>query len=92
MTNAPANPESLTTEQPTTLSQTEPTTLSQTERAIETRARRAAKREGYFMRKSRAALSIDNHGQFRLIDGNNRMVAGEKFDMSAQDVLDYLAE
>jgi hypothetical protein len=45
------------------------------------------------MRKSRAALSIDNHGQFRLIDGdNNNIVAGEKFDMTAAEVLKYLTD
>jgi hypothetical protein len=71
----------------------EPATLSETQRAIESRARRAAKREGYFMRKCRAALSDDNHGQFRLIDSdNNNMVGSERFDMTAADVLEWLAE
>ncbi len=44
------------------------------------------------MRKSRAALSIDNHGQFRLIDAStNSIVAGERFDMTALGVLEFIA-
>lgn len=59
---------------------------------IESLARRTAKRQGYLMRRSRAALSIDNHGHFRLIDGDNRIVGGERFDMSALDILEYVQD
>jgi hypothetical protein len=62
-------------------------------RATEARARRMAARQGYSMRKSRAALSINNHGEFMLIDNNtNTIVGGEHFDMSAVEVLEYLTE
>jgi hypothetical protein len=62
-------------------------------RATEARARRMAAREGFRMRKSRAALSHDNHGEFMLFDSNtNTIVGGEHFDMSAVEVLEYLTE
>jgi hypothetical protein len=50
-----------------------------TEKALESRARRAATRIGLKAKKSRWRLgSIDNHGDFQLIDPNrNWIVAGE---------------
>ena len=64
---------------------------SQTENALEQRARRAARRVGLVARKSRwRANSIDNHGGFMLVDPmKNWVVRGSRFDLSAQDILDY---
>jgi len=60
------------------------------EQAIEARARRAAKRVGLMARKSRCQLSIDNRGEFQLIDPfANRIIAGEKFDLTAEEVIEY---
>jgi hypothetical protein len=62
--------------------------------AIEDRARRAAKRIGLRARKSRwRANSIDNFGGFQIISPwQNRIVAGEKYSMSAEDVIEFCAE
>lgn len=58
--------------------------------AVEARARRAAVRCGFRALKSRSKFGIDNHGSFRLVDDDsNFIVAGEKFDMSTEDVLSY---
>jgi len=55
--------------------------------AIESRARRAAKRLGFIAKKSRYARSINNCGGFCLIDsGTNFVVAGARFDLTAQQV------
>jgi len=64
---------------------------SQTENALEQRARRAARRVGLVARKSRwRANSIDNHGGFMLVDPmNNWVVSGSRFELSAQEVIDY---
>jgi hypothetical protein len=51
------------------------------------RAYRAAQRIGLVVRRSRAELSPDNYGGYRLVDlDHNRIVAGEKFDLTADDV------
>lgn len=39
--------------------------------------------------QSRHGLSGDNYCAFMLVNGNNLIVAGARFDMSAEDVLDY---
>ena len=58
--------------------------------STEAAARRAAKRVGLQARKSRSrTISVDNRGAFMLIDPmHNAVVAGERFDMSAQDVIE----
>jgi hypothetical protein len=59
--------------------------------ALESRARRAAARAGLKARKSRWRQgSIDNLGGFQLIDPiRNSIVLGERFDLSAVDVIEY---
>jgi len=59
--------------------------------AMEHRARRAAKRHGLVARKSRWRRdSVDNHGGFMLVDSyNNNVVAGARFDMTADDVVEF---
>ena len=61
------------------------------EDAIEARARRAARRVGLMARKSRWRMgSIENYGMFMLIDPyRNWVVAGERFDLTAEDVIAY---
>jgi hypothetical protein len=59
-------------------------------RADDQRARRAAKRIGLAARKSRKRRSIDNHGGFRIIEPYNNIVeAGERFDLSPEDVIEF---
>jgi hypothetical protein len=63
------------------------------ERALEDRARKLARKHGFLLRKSRAAFSADNLGDFMLIDAElNAIVAGASFDLSAQDVIALLGE
>ena len=61
-------------------------------RPLQARARRAAKRVGLLARKSRRQFSIDNLGDFQLIDPfYNAIVAGERFDLTAEEVIDFCA-
>jgi hypothetical protein len=61
---------------------------------LDARARRAAKKIGLVARRSRwRAGSVDNWGNFQLIDPyTNWIVAGSRFDMTAEDVIRYCAE
>ena len=67
------------------------TTNPGTEQNLHAAARGAAKRVGLQARKSRArTISLDNHGEFMLVDPmRNWVVAGERFDLSAQQVIDF---
>jgi len=60
--------------------------------AEDSRLRRLAKKHGYALRRSRSpAYSIDNRGQYRIVDPFlNAIVAGEKFDMTPGDVEEWL--
>lgn len=62
-----------------------------TSHADDGKARRAAARIGLQARKSRWRHStIDNLGGYQLIDpDSNCIVAGERFDLSATDVVEY---
>ena len=57
-------------------------------------ARRAAKRVGLQARKSRwRANSIDNRGGFQIMDPmRNWIVAAEKFNFTAEDVVGFCAD
>ncbi len=61
------------------------------ENALDQQARRAARRVGLIARKSRwRAGTTDNYGGFALIDPQrNWVVLGTRFELSAEDVLDY---
>jgi hypothetical protein len=67
------------------------TNTDTTDKSLEAKARRAALRVGLKACKSRwRANSIDNRGAFQVIDPmRNWVIAGEKYDMSAQEVIDY---
>jgi hypothetical protein len=67
-------------------------TLDDEDPAAESRARRAAKRVGLQARKSRwrANNPLYNQSGFQIIDPmRNWIVAGEKFNMSAEQVIEY---
>jgi hypothetical protein len=58
----------------------------------DSRVRRAAKRVGLAAVKSRRQLSLDNHGDYMLIDPQrNIVVAGERFELTAAAIVDYCA-
>lgn len=61
------------------------------ERRREARLRRLARCGGYSLHKSRAGWSLDNLGDFMVVDDNlNSIVAGERFDMTLDDVEEWL--
>jgi hypothetical protein len=68
--------------------------MTKNEAAMEARARRAAKRAGLIAKKSRWRLgTIDNFGEFCLVDAcTNCVVAGSRFDVTAEQVIDLCAE
>jgi hypothetical protein len=57
----------------------------------ENRLRRAAARDGYRMTKSRRRLSLDNFGDYMLLDAStNFPVIGFRFDADLDDVDHFL--
>lgn len=62
-------------------------------RSLESQARRAAKQAGLCATKSNAGISLDNLGDFMLIDPSiNAVVAGSRYDMIAEEVIEYCSE
>lgn len=60
------------------------------DRALEQRARRAARRAGFLMVKSRARESMNNRGGYMLVNKATNIVEwGEHFELSDQQVIDY---
>ncbi|RPZ03065.1 hypothetical protein IPC593_01640 [Pseudomonas aeruginosa] len=60
---------------------------------MEAKARRIAEQHGHILRKSRRPLSADNEGGFMLIDAaTNTVEAGERYDVFAEDVIEYFQE
>lgn len=61
--------------------------------ALESRARRAAKRAGYRLQKSRSrTFHMNDYGEFMIVDAESDcVVAGSRYDMSAEDVLSFFA-
>jgi hypothetical protein len=56
----------------------------------EARARRLARRLGMYVTKSRQQISIDNLGDFMLVEAaRNFVVGGSRFDWTADDIIDY---
>ena len=57
----------------------------------ETTVRARAARQGYALRKSRARISFDNHGEYMLIDAErNFVVLGERFNATLEDIQTFL--
>ena len=64
-----------------------------TDAALEARARRAAKKIGIRAMKSRWRTgSCDNYGGFMLVDDRNFCRAGARWDMTAEEVIEYCAD
>lgn len=63
-------------------------------KALDSRARRAARSADLVASKSRWRRdSIDNHGEFMLIDPHmNVPLAGFRYDMSAEEVIEFCAQ
>ena len=60
------------------------------ERNLERRCRNALKREGYYLQKSRKRkhFNADDEGGYMIVElWNNCIEAGERFDMSLEDVM-----
>ena len=58
--------------------------------ASESGARRAARKVGLVARKSCCRQDMDNRGEFQILDPDrNWIVAGEKFDLSPDDVVRF---
>lgn len=59
-------------------------------KSLEQKARRAARKAGMMITKSRCGLSIDNQGGFMIINPqNNTVIAGSKFELSPDDVIAF---
>ena len=57
------------------------------------RLRKIAQKRGFMLRKSRGPLSLDNHGEFMIVDpSRNVVVAGERFDLDLDAVEAWLAD
>lgn len=70
-----------------------------TEKSRENKARRLLAKQGYSLHKSRVSpiisnsLNVDNYGGYQIVDSsNNFIVAGEKFNLSIEDVEKFIAE
>ena len=65
--------------------------MTTTDKALDARARRAAKRVGLIAERCRWRRdSIDNNGGFLLRDpSSNIPVAGSRWSMSAEEVINY---
>jgi hypothetical protein len=62
-------------------------------RTHERRVRRRAGRHGLSVHRSRAGQSLDNHGGYQLVDADrNWIVAGERFNLTLDDVDRFLDE
>jgi len=59
----------------------------------ESEARRLARRVGLRVHTSRARLSLNNLGEFMLIDArHNWVVGGARYDWTAEDIIAYCEE
>ena len=60
-------------------------------KSIEAKVCRRARRLGFYVTKSRCAISFDNFGQYMLVDAQtNFVVGGNRYDWTLLDILDYL--
>jgi hypothetical protein len=63
------------------------------ERDWDGQARSAARRVGLAARKSRQHLHLNNEGGYMLVDpAKNVCVAGERFEFTAEDVIEFCRE
>jgi hypothetical protein len=67
--------------------------MEKRERNQEQRLRKRARRREFAIRKSRARnLHFDNQGLYVLVDYNNFVVLGERFDASLDEIEEYLKD
>lgn len=60
---------------------------------MERQLRRALNKHGYSLHKSRKPVNIDNLGEYMIVDSrSNFVVAGTSFNLSLEDVADWLQE
>jgi hypothetical protein len=65
----------------------------ETNKAYENYYRRQAKRLHLLLEKSRARKwGIDDHQGWRIIDSNNIIMVGEKYDLTIEEAAKYLDE
>ena len=51
----------------------------------------AAHEDGERIRKARGPFSVNNRGEYQLLDGNT-IIGGVNFDMSIDEILSYINE
>lgn len=57
----------------------------------ERKLRRALMQEGYSLRKSRKPISVNNMGEYMIVDTiNNCVVAGSNYELTLDDVAEWL--
>ena len=68
--------------------------MSDNEKVREARVRRVARRQGFIIRKSRIRnMSSDDQGGYRIVEARNNLIAaGEKFDLSLEDIEKFVAD
>lgn len=63
----------------------------QTQQVSASAVRRLAQRHGYMIQKSRGALSLDNFGDYMLVEvSRNVVVLGGRYDATLEDVHSWL--
>jgi hypothetical protein len=62
-------------------------------KSIEAKVHRLARRLGFYVTKSRCAISLDNFGEFMLVHAQTKfVVGGSRYDWTATDILEYLKD
>ena len=57
---------------------------------LEQKLRRALNKNGYILRKSRKPISINNLGEYMVVDAfTNAVVVGARFEYSLDDITDF---
>ena len=57
----------------------------------EEQIRRALKKDGYALRKSRSTINADNLGGYMIVDiASNAVVAGPRYELSLEDVAEWM--
>ena len=63
------------------------------EKAREDRVRSQAKRQGFIVRKDRVRIwNINHHGGFMIVNDRNIIEAGQNFDLTIDEVENFLIE
>lgn len=65
----------------------------QTQQVSESTVRNLAKRQGYLITKSRRAQSVDNLGDYMLVEARrNYVVMGRRYDATLEDIYSWIKE